>query len=365
MFCFAVRVFARTGKTTSTDRIHLAAYRGWSLLRKHDKILKTENIMYRQKAKRTHSITALLLTALLALTTACSAANIPNTPAQKPAQAPAQNAAGESTGGQVSPPEGLSYEVKFLINPETVLDQDHVLKEEWQQALGIAQEYQSIEVMYLETPDRGFLSEGWINRLRRKPDKKKVELTYKKRYPVTGTDIAAACRTAAQDGFEVQETEGREAKGAFEASIDWGYEKMTLSFGAENSVKLKGIGSLYDLPVDDAKNYFADAMPDEEADWKASQWGITTLEKAGAAGPFNFLRAKGMLKGREVTLEIWPLKDPDQNEDPYLVELSFKTDTFEDASYGKTEITEYLDQKGILLHEDSLKTGHILDAWLK
>ena len=147
--------------------------------------------MYRQKAKRTHSITALLLTALLALTTACSAANIPNTPAQKPAQAPAQNAAGESTGGQVSPPEGLSYEVKFLINPETVLDQDHVLKEEWQQALGITQEYQSIEVMYLETPDRGFLSEGWINRLRRKPDKKKVELTYKKRYPVTGPDCGA------------------------------------------------------------------------------------------------------------------------------------------------------------------------------
>ncbi|MBQ8054454.1 MAG: hypothetical protein IJ198_11725 [Lachnospiraceae bacterium] len=37
MFCFAVRVFARTGKTTSTDRIHLAVYRGGSLLRKHDK----------------------------------------------------------------------------------------------------------------------------------------------------------------------------------------------------------------------------------------------------------------------------------------------------------------------------------------
>ena len=37
MFCFAARIFARTGKTTSTDRIHLAAYRGGSLLRKHDK----------------------------------------------------------------------------------------------------------------------------------------------------------------------------------------------------------------------------------------------------------------------------------------------------------------------------------------
>ena len=37
MFCFAARIFARTGKTTSTDRIYLAAYRGGSLLRKHDK----------------------------------------------------------------------------------------------------------------------------------------------------------------------------------------------------------------------------------------------------------------------------------------------------------------------------------------
>ena len=103
----------------------------------------------------------------------------------------------------------------------------------------------------------------------------------------------------------------------------------------------------------------------KEADWKESQWGITTLENAGAAGPFNFLKAKGMLKGREVTLEIWPLKDPDQNEGPYIVELSFKADTFEDASDGKTELTGYLDQEGILVHEDSLKTSRILDTWLK
>ena len=30
----------------------------------------------------------------------------------------------------------------------------------------------------------------------------------------------------------------------------------------------------------------------------------------------------------------------------------------------KAELTSYFDEKGILLHEDSLKTQRILDAWI-
>ena len=53
----------------------------------------------------------------------------------------------------------------------------------------------------------------------------------------------------------------------------------------------------------------------------------------------------------------------DKEEESYIVELSFKADDFEEASDGRAQLTEYLDQKGILLHEDSLKTTKLLDAW--
>ena len=94
----------------------------------------------------------------------------------------------------------LSYEVKLLLDSQKVLGDDHLLKEEWKQAFGITEDYLPIEVMYLDTPEKDFHREGWINRLRLKSGKKKAERTYKKRYPVAGADLAAACEAAKKDG---------------------------------------------------------------------------------------------------------------------------------------------------------------------
>ena len=82
---------------------------------------------------------------------------------------------------KISVLEGLSCEVKFLLDPEKILDGEGHLKQEWEQAFGIAEEWRPIDVMYLETQDRDFQQEGWINRLRWKSGKKKAERTYKKR----------------------------------------------------------------------------------------------------------------------------------------------------------------------------------------
>ena len=82
---------------------------------------------------------------------------------------------------KISVPEGLSCEVKFLLDPEKVLDEGQHLKQEWEQAFGITEEWRPIDVIYLETPDRDFQQEGWTNRLRWKSGKKKAERTYKKR----------------------------------------------------------------------------------------------------------------------------------------------------------------------------------------
>lgn len=267
----------------------------------------------------------------------------------------------------------LSYEVKLLLDSQKVLDDDHLLKEEWKQAFGITEDYLPIEVMYLDTPEKDFHHKGWINRLRLKSGKKKAERTYKKRYPVAGADIAGACEAAKKDGFIIpdksensKKTDEKEKSAAdeiFEAGIDWGYEKMTLSLSCEDSAKLKGHDSLASITGDEAKAFLLEAMPDIEANWKQSQWGIAAMERAEAAGPVRFMRAKGNLEGWEITVEICSLVDKNNDEESYIVELSFDADDYSTAADGKAQLMEYLDQKEILLHKDSLKTTKILDAW--
>ena len=55
--------------------------------------------------------------------------------------------------------------------------------------------------------------------------------------------------------------------------------------------------------------------------------------------------------------------EKNKGEESYIVELSFDADDYSAAADGKAQLMEYLDQKEILLHEDSLKTSKILDAW--
>lgn len=263
---------------------------------------------------------------------------------------------------KVSVPEGLSCEVKFLLDPEQVLDGEQHLKKEWEQALGITEDWRPIDVMYLETPDRDFQQEGWNNRLRWKDGKKKAERTYKKRYSVTDLDIAAACEAAEKDGFRISGKSAEpDGEKGFEAQIDWGYEEMTLSFSLDSSAALKGHDSLASVTEAEAKDFMKSAMPEKEADWKESRWGINMIDQSKMAGPVRFLRAKGSLRDREITVEIWPVEE---KKGSCMVELSFKEKDFQAASDLKAELTAYFDEKGILLHEDSLKTKEILDNWL-
>lgn len=56
-----------------------------------------------------------------------------------------------------------------------------------------------------------------------KENKSDYELTYKKRYPVVNGNIQAALTLANQEGFDASDDN-------YEAEVDWGYGKQTLSF---------------------------------------------------------------------------------------------------------------------------------------
>lgn len=72
----------------------------------------------------------------------------------------------------------------------------------------------------------------------------------------------------------------------------------------------------------------------------------------------------GIYCGKHIVIEIWPIEDQVTNATEYITEASFKTDTYEEADMFRNTINDALDQEGILIHEDSLKTQKMVDAYL-
>ena len=89
-----------------------------------------------------------------------------------------------------------SVEVKFVLETDAVLDAEGSLTEATRELLGLDPKYSTREVAYLETASWDFFDEGWTNRIRHKEGKKKLELLFKKRYAVEGTDVESALALA-------------------------------------------------------------------------------------------------------------------------------------------------------------------------
>jgi hypothetical protein len=248
----------------------------------------------------------------------------------------------------------VDFEIKFLLDSDQVLTDEHLLTDDFRALIGAGTDYRSIDVIYLETEGRDFLNEGWVNRIRWKENKKKIECTCKKRYSLSGEDAAAIRAALAQaeaDGFVFSDT-------AYSAQIDWGFSKMTLSAEKEVSGKYKDYRSLSQYSTADAIKFFEKTMPDEERDWGEKRWGAAMLAQAQKVGPLQYRRIKGSWEGTEADVEIWPMKDG------YITELSFKVTGLAAASVLRERMTALLEEKGVLLHMDSLKTQTILDVFL-
>ena len=247
----------------------------------------------------------------------------------------------------------VDFEIKFLLDSDKVLTDEHLLTDDFRALIGAGTDYRSIDVIYLETEGRDFLNEGWVNRIRWKENKKKIECTCKKRYPLSGEDAAAIRAALAQaeaDGFVFSDT-------AYSAQIDWGFSKMTLSAEKEVSGKYKDYRSLSQFSTADAIKFFEKTMPDEERDWGEKRWGAAMLAQAQKVGPLQYRRIKGSWEGTEADVEIWPMKDG------YITELSFKVTGLAAASVLRERMTALLEEKSVLLHMDSLKTQTILDTF--
>lgn len=246
---------------------------------------------------------------------------------------------------------GFGCELKFLLDTDTVLDEEHLLRQNLREAFQTGDEYKTIGAMYLDTEDRDFLNAGWINRIRLKDGKSKYTICYKKRYSVEGNDYEAALAAARADGFSPDD-------GRFSTEIDWGYSRMTLSFSTEVELKMKEKQNIDLLGYASAIRMIADNMPPEEKDLGDEGRGLQLLGRIQIAGPIHYRRYTGELDGYKVHIEIFPV--PNGGGIEYIVELSAKCDDMEEAAEIRESFMDSLEKTGILTHKDGLKTQMIL-----
>ncbi|MGG4482904.1 CYTH domain-containing protein [Paenibacillus illinoisensis] len=248
-----------------------------------------------------------------------------------------------------------AYEVKFLAKPELVLNLDGTPRSEVSQTLSLDSTPRNISAEYFDTNALNLNQAGWDVRFRKKDDKNNYELTYKKRYPVINGDINAALTLANQEGFDASDDN-------YEAEIDWGYGKQTLSFSNTKKVDTQATG--VQLPSEkDALNMLLDKLPGKLKNWSSSNWGKQTLSQSRAHGPVTFQRYEGTWNGQELSFEVWPIRNADGSGFENLVEVSFKTEDAAAVSGLRTELLQVLESNNWLIPADGLKTQTILERY--
>ncbi|OPJ59850.1 hypothetical protein [Clostridium chromiireducens] len=258
--------------------------------------------------------------------------------------------------GKTVTPAVPNYEVKIYMNPSVVLDSDNKLKQEVLDTFNMPSTVTKMSVEYLDSSNLDFNDIGWDVRLRKMEGDADFELTYKKRYSIANGNIDSALQTAALDGFDKSEDD-------YDAQVDWGYNKQTLSFSNDKDVSISGYSGM-DLPSSkDSIKAAVKKIPGKLNNSISNNYGTTILQNSHIYGPVDAKRSIGSWNGEKFYIEVWKIKATSGSGYDYVVEASFKTDDRSSAQEGHDQLIELFNEKGWLLPEDQLKTQMILDRY--
>ncbi|WP_327290562.1 hypothetical protein [Streptomyces sp. NBC_01198] len=248
-----------------------------------------------------------------------------------------------------------TYEVKIDLTT-AALDASHAPLSAVKSAFGISGSAKSRSYEYFDTSALALNAQGWDVRLRHKSGSD-FEESYKKRFPVTGGDIDAALDEADDEGFDSSDTN-------YDAEVDWGYAKQTLSFSNEKSHSDSGYSGTSMPSSSTGRSWLADEIPGKLEDWNSKNWGADTLDAAAANGPVTSQVWSGDWESSDdASIEVLPVKAASGTGTEYVVEVSFKTDDHDDAADLHADAIAVADAHGWLYHGDILKTQLILDRY--
>ncbi len=248
------------------------------------------------------------------------------------------------------------YEVKFLLKPELVLDSENKLLPVVRDAFQMPGSVTKMAIMFIDTDSKAIYNNGWIARLRKTEGEADFELSYKKRYAVDNGNIDQALTLANSEGFSSKDTN-------YDAQVEWGYQKQTLSITNSKSDSKSGYSGM-DLPSKkDAISLLKKNVPGKIDNWLYSGWGSKQLDNGRIYGPVSAKRSIGSFNGNKLYIEVWPIKNSSGTGLDYLVEASFKAANQTQAAAVRSQLFAYLNNRGWLLAQDSLKTQLIMDRY--
>jgi len=248
------------------------------------------------------------------------------------------------------------YEVKLLLDPAKVLGSDHKLTPSVLSTFAMPTTVTKMNVQFLDTSIEEIYNTGWSPRLRKIEGVADFEVTYKKRYAITGGDIDAALTTANNEGFDSDTTK-------YDAQIEWGYRKQTLSISRKKTASGSGYRGM-DLPgTSRSRTFMIEDASDRFDDWLFNDWGTGALAVSRIFGPVLAKRSIGTWSGLKLYIEVWPIIDVAGTGTEYIVEASFKTTSRTTASSKHDGLINFLQDKGWFLAQDSLKTQLIMERY--
>jgi hypothetical protein len=194
-----------------------------------------------------------------------------------------------------------NYEVKVLMNPAVVLGSDFKLTPTVLSTFAMPTTVTKMNVQFLDDSSKTLYNAGWSPRIRKMEGEDDFDLTYKKRYPITGGDIDGAFTQANTEGFDANTSK-------YEAQVDWGYQKQTLSFSNDKTASDSGYSGM-DVPnLNDSQDMLVDNAPDKFIDWTSSNWGTNELKASRIFGPVLAKRYTGTWSGVKLYVEVCQLR---------------------------------------------------------
>ncbi len=247
-----------------------------------------------------------------------------------------------------------NFEVKLDL-VAAALDSSGAPTAEVRSAFGLGASPKALAYEYFDTSSLELKNAGWSVRLRHK-DGKDLDLDYKKRFAISGENIDAALTEADRQGFDSSDTN-------YAAQVDWTYEKMTLSFSNKKSESAKGYKGTR-LPAEsDARKLLVDRIPGKLSNWSERNWGRDQLAASRQHGPVEARDWSGSWQGTDIDLEVVPIRASSGSGTETVIELSFKTDTRDEARTLRDKAIDTLRSRGWLAPTDVLKTDLILTRY--
>ena len=250
-------------------------------------------------------------------------------------------------------PAPPGVEVKLFLDPSVTLDARDQPSRDLLTTFQVTGNPVTIKMQFLDGRGLELHKAGWNVRFRTVQGKDKMELTYKRRYPVP-SGLAAALAGAERDGFDAREKD-------YEPELEWGYQQETLTFSNEKPKE----STNPTLPsLANARALAVNEMPGKLERFRPGRWAKDILSGARIYGPVEGRRWTGRHRDidDDISIEVWTLPGASGTDTERIVEVSFKKKERSDKAVAKREaLLKLLEQKGWLLPRDVLKTTLILE----